>query len=246
MGRSYIRSSNIDYFPALIKSKQFIDTVEKLTIFIENKKENGEMENIFLKDKLDSDKSQIISAKKGYIINDKETNFLVLYDGKIINIDGEGTNIIKFKKTNYNLSNYETKTTTYPKIQEQEIFTLLKCINSFFKYNTTYKTSIFSCEVATINPVIQEVAKRFFSPLYILIITFIAGSLIFKSKSDFNYNKYRIILFLLGVISIVISEFSIQYITYKNIFNIPILTLPFLLTFIIYLTIIFNTKRKIN
>ena len=33
MARSVIRSSAIDYFPSLIKSKQFIDTVENLTIF---------------------------------------------------------------------------------------------------------------------------------------------------------------------------------------------------------------------
>ena len=49
--RSYLRSSNIDYFPSLIKSKKFIDAVNNLTIFIERKNSNGEFENIFLKDK---------------------------------------------------------------------------------------------------------------------------------------------------------------------------------------------------
>ena len=32
--RSYLRDSNIDYFPSLIKSKKFIDAVNNLTIFI--------------------------------------------------------------------------------------------------------------------------------------------------------------------------------------------------------------------
>ena len=37
--RSYIRSSNLDFFPSLIKPKRFIDTVENLTVFLD-KKEN--------------------------------------------------------------------------------------------------------------------------------------------------------------------------------------------------------------
>ncbi len=36
--RSIIRGSKIDYFPSLIKQKQFIDTVEGLTIFVDEKK----------------------------------------------------------------------------------------------------------------------------------------------------------------------------------------------------------------
>ena len=62
--RSYLRSSNIDYFPSLIKSKKFIDAVNNLTIFIERKNSNGDFENIFLKDKYSENSSQIISAKK--------------------------------------------------------------------------------------------------------------------------------------------------------------------------------------
>ncbi|SVE62510.1 uncharacterized protein METZ01_LOCUS515364, partial [marine metagenome] len=39
--RSYIRSSNIDFFPALIKPRKFIDTVEDLTIFSNSKDDDG-------------------------------------------------------------------------------------------------------------------------------------------------------------------------------------------------------------
>ena len=35
--RSYIRSSNVDFFPSLIKEKKFTDTVSKLTIFVEER-----------------------------------------------------------------------------------------------------------------------------------------------------------------------------------------------------------------
>ena len=36
--RTYIQKSSIDFFPSLINEKKFIDTVEKLTIYVEKKK----------------------------------------------------------------------------------------------------------------------------------------------------------------------------------------------------------------
>ena len=52
--RSFIRQSNLDFFPSLIKPKKFIDTVENLTIFLDEK--NGNIvEKIIIKE--DNDKS---------------------------------------------------------------------------------------------------------------------------------------------------------------------------------------------
>ena len=39
--RSFIRDSNLDFFPSLIKPKKFIDTVENLTIFLDEKNQNS-------------------------------------------------------------------------------------------------------------------------------------------------------------------------------------------------------------
>ena len=50
LGRSFIRSSNIDYLLSLIKSKKFINAVEKLTIFFEKKDNDGNLINIFIND----------------------------------------------------------------------------------------------------------------------------------------------------------------------------------------------------
>ena len=68
LSRDYIRNSNIDFFPNLIKEKKFIDSVKNLTIFVENKNQNGELKNIYLKDQLNDKKAQIIYAKKGKFI----------------------------------------------------------------------------------------------------------------------------------------------------------------------------------
>ena len=54
-----------------MQEKKFIDTVDKLTIFIENKNSSEEFENIFLKDDLGNNKSQIIFAKKGTVVPSK-------------------------------------------------------------------------------------------------------------------------------------------------------------------------------
>ena len=44
--RSILKSSGITLFPSLVKEKKFNDTVEGLTVFVEKKKQNGEMLNI--------------------------------------------------------------------------------------------------------------------------------------------------------------------------------------------------------
>ena len=68
--RDFIRTSNIDLFSSLITEKKFIDTVKNFTIFVEKIDENGNMENIYLKDSINQTNTQIISAKSGKIIEE--------------------------------------------------------------------------------------------------------------------------------------------------------------------------------
>ena len=49
MARSKLRSSNVDYFEGLIKPKKFNDTIKGLTIFAEEKNENGSLKIFILK-----------------------------------------------------------------------------------------------------------------------------------------------------------------------------------------------------
>ena len=43
--RTFIRTSNVDFFPALIKEGKFIDTVSGLTIFIDRKRHTSELQS---------------------------------------------------------------------------------------------------------------------------------------------------------------------------------------------------------
>ena len=243
LARSYIRSSNIDYFPSLIKPKKFIDTVEKLTLFVDEKNKD-KMENIFLKDNIDSKSSQIVSAKNGYIVTNDNKSYFILENGEIVNIDQGGTNIVKFERTIYNLSKYNTKTTTYPKIQEKNTNLLIRCIDSLINKNIEFRTTTFSCEKNSINAFMQEAYKRIFAPSYILIVSLIASYLVFISKSDSHYNKKKILLFLIGVFFLTLSEISIRYVNYNFIKNVYIFFIPLGFTFLTYFYLLTKAKNK--
>ena len=64
--------------------------------------------------------------------------YLILFDGKIINIDIRNTNIIQFEKTEFNLSKFNTKSTIFPKIQETNSIKLIECLSSFINKKDSY------------------------------------------------------------------------------------------------------------
>ena len=45
-----IKSSNLQFISSMVKTNQFNDGVEGLTIFVEKKNEDGSMNNIFIRD----------------------------------------------------------------------------------------------------------------------------------------------------------------------------------------------------
>ena len=182
LARSFIRTSTIDFFPSLLKEKKFIDTVSNLTIFIGKKNDKGEMFNIFLKDKIDSENSQIIYAKKGLLTTSKNSNFLILNYGKIINIEDDKTIALDFEETRFSLSKYTTKTTTWPKIQEHETYALISCIVNTLSQQKILKENFYlKCDLEFYKEVVQELLKRIYLPIYLPLISLIACFLIIKS-----------------------------------------------------------------
>ena len=232
--RSFLRNSEIDFFPFLIKSKKFIDTVSDLTIFIDNKNNNGIFENVYIQDNSDSKKTQVVLAQRGLLGKKNDNIFLILYSGKILNIDSKKTSIVNFQKTEFNLSRFSTKTILFPKIQEQKTTNLLQCLNSYYKYNKTYNTRLFRCEANVIDSVSREMYKRLVSPFYILIVSLIASLLIIKSKNDFSYSRFKFITFLAGILLIIFAEISIEFITDDLLKNSIFVAFPLIITFMMY------------
>jgi len=243
LARSFIRTSTIDFFPSLLKEKKFIDTVENLTIFIERKNSKGEMFNILLKDKLDDGTSQIIFAKKGNLNISNNENFIALEEGKIINIENEQIVSLDFGETKFNLSNYTTKTTTWPKIQEHKTFTLFGCVINTWAKQKIFKDNFYlRCTPSFYKEVIQEFLKRVYLPIYIPVISLMACFLIVKSKESFNYSKLKILLFIMGILTIIISELSVKLASINQLSFIVFLFIPILIFFLSFN--IFKIKSK--
>jgi len=239
--RSYIRSSNLDFFPSLIKPRKFIDTVEDLTVFIDKKK-NQKIENIILKDTSNSNNVQIIIAKKGQIINNEENKFLVLNEGKIISTNlKKRSTIFDFKETIFDLGKYQTKTTTSTKIQEinsLDIFYCLKIIN----YQESRKFKNFFCQKDIKKELNQEFYKRVYLPFYIILITIIVSFLILNSHFEINYKLRKIQIFLIGISMVVFSEISVNFISENNFYNLIVLLILPILISISYLIFINRVK----
>ena len=212
--RNFIRNSNIDFFPSLFQEGKFIDVVENLTIFIEFEKPSGTYNNIYLKEikKGLDNSSRVIYAKKGYLNNSNEKKYLELFNGDIVNINGSKTNNFSFDKINFDLSEYTSKSTTFPKIQELNSKLLIKC----WTYNAKgkakdLKSEIFSCDKSTIKNVKEEVFKRFYKPIYLLLLSMIACLIFFISKENKRFMLYKYIIFFIGIATIILSELSLRY-----------------------------------
>ena len=245
--RNFIRNSNIDFFPSLFQEGKFIDVVQNLTIFIESEKPSGTYNNIYLKEAnkgLDNP-SRIIYAKKGYLNNSNEKKYLELFNGDIVNINGSKTNNFSFDKINFDLSEYTSKSTTFPKIQELNSKLLIKC----WTYNAKgkakdLKSEIFSCNKSTIENVKEEVFKRFYKPVYLLLLSMIACLLFFISKENKKFSLYKYIIFFFGIVVIVLSELSLRYASNNIIGFYFFITFP--LFSILSLYIFSFIKSKIN
>ena len=234
--RSYIRDSNIDYLPLLIKPKKFIDTVEKLTIY-SDKKDKNTLENIIIKDSFSKSKSKIIFSKKGYFTQKNDNNFLILTDGKILNINNGKTNAFDFNQTQINLSKYSSKSIKTPKLQEVNTVSLFECLVFTDKVTTVSGDRLkFNCNktISLKNKITQELFTRVFKPFYIPLLALICGFLLIKSKNSQGFQSYKLKIFVLGVVIISFSEISTKFYSLNFIKSLLIVLVPLILFILFY------------
>jgi len=219
--RNFIRNSNIDFFPSLFQEGKFIDVVKNLTIFIESEKPKGVFNNIFIKemDNKNTPTSRVIYAKRGFIKELRNKKYLELSDGSIVNIRGNKSNNFSFDKIDFNLTQYGSKSTSYPKIQELSSRLLIKCLN-YYKQDKAnqFKSKILTCQESSIKNIKEEIFKRFYKPIYLLLLSLIACLIFFISKENKKFTFYRYIIFFIGIAAIIISEISLRY-SSNNIFG---------------------------
>ena len=210
ISRTLIKNSQLKFVSSMFKEKQFNDTVEGLTIFIEKKTNDKTYKNVFIRDEstiLSSigTKSSTIIAKSGYITKDEKN--LILLDGYIQKSDNKNNiNFVRFEKTSFNLSGISTKSISEPKMQETSTLRILQCL-------LNKKANIINCNIneKTMMNLKIEINKRigmpFFIPLMALICSFLLMSQ--RDKKIYQYNKY--IYFFVGFIILTLAEITVRY-----------------------------------
>ena len=236
LARSFLRASSINYLENFIKPKIFNDAVKGLTIYSNSRDEYGNLKEIYLK-KGSVDNFQITFAKQGRFKQIGENQFLELNFGETISVINDKITNFKFKKTDFNLSNFEDNTTTYKKTQEVATLDLIKCYHNLMNFNILKIKKNFeveNCRRDNIDNIIKELYKRIIIPLYIPVLIMISLLLILRSKENINYPRYRILIFLIGFSTIIISEMTIRLINEDFIKNIKFFIIPIILVISLY------------
>lgn len=245
--RSFIRTSDLAFFESILKPKKFIDIVKDLTIFFDEKNENGELTNIFMKDNTGINDFQITFAKKGVMELRGERRLMVLYDGRTINNKEGKISEFEFSKTDFDISRFGSTTTTSTKTQENSTKELTKCL--FVLRNIKDKKKNFSkvygfnnCKFSNIKNIYKELYKRLIKPFYNILLVMIALLLILKSKDDHSFPRHIFKIYILGFLFIVFLETSSKFIGSSLYHNLFFFFLPFFLFFSFYL--FFFTKLE--
>ena len=242
--RSFLRTSSVNFLESFIKQKKFNDTIKNVTIYSDGKDKNGNLLNIYLKKEENINNFQITYAKKGNFVSKKNTQILVLYEGETINVVNDKVTNFRFSKSDFNLKNFETNTTTYIKTQEVSTLKLIKCylkLNNLNFFNIKTKDVVLeNCIQSNLNNVVKELYKRFIIPFYIPSLMLIILFLILKSKENINYFNYRVFIFLFGLLIIISSEMSLRFIKDNFLENIKIFLVPLLIIIFIYSLIYIN------
>ncbi len=236
--RSLIKSSNLDYVSTMIKSKQFNDTIEGLTIYVEDKDQNGILKNIFIRDdghvlkSLENSKDSnnvTIFAKEGRIEQGSKGNYLSLRNGTIQKENQKNEIVsINFIKTNMQMEGLKTKSIIMPKIQETSSIMLIECLTSKEK-----NIEILNCpQTDSKIDTLAEINRRFGMPLYIPSISLILSFLLIsrdesKRKSLYKYFYFGLSFFILITAEILVRYSGKSYFYSYLYYLIPLLCVPF-------------------
>ena len=238
ISRGQLRTSDIDYFEGLIKPKKFNDTIKGLTIYADDKNKNNEFINIYIK-KTAEDSFQITYAKKGIFVNKGNNKVLVLYDGQTLSSNqGKITNF-SFSKSDFGLGDMNSHLVVHQKLQEQSTRGLIDCIKSLF---VEENKNILNCNKDNPRNVYRELIERLINPFYLPLLILISSINLLIPKENLNYLKFRFSIFILGILTIIISESILGYVDKNLTQNALFMFMPLILILVIYSTIFYKHK----
>lgn len=239
--RALLRETESKQINSMLKSNDFSDSFKSVTFYIEEKNEKNELINIFIQDSGGSLKTMLseignsnnstIVARKGIIKNRK----LILFEGMIqtVNNKKEIKNI-NFERTELNVDNFVSRTITLTKIQETSSLDIINCVlNRKIEYlnDCAYKKD-------NIQVPLENISKRFASPLYVPLVSIIISFLlIYKKEKKFSFlTKY--FLFVFVFIILILGEILGKYAGFSIANALTYLFAPVVLSIIFYLSLI--------
>ncbi|MDA7795708.1 LptF/LptG family permease, partial [Candidatus Pelagibacter sp.] len=246
--RSFIRSSDLDFFESILKPKKFIDIIKNLTIYFDEKGVEGELKNIFLNDKSSETESQTTFAKTGILKERGNTRLLILYDGRTINYINGNISEFKFSKTDFNISKYTSNTTTHQKTQENSTLELMMCslvLNNLKKeFKFTEIKVINNCLYENLKNIYEELYSRLLKPFYVTFLITITLLFILKSKDHPSFNSNKLKIYIFGFLFMIFVESTSNFVTTNLLQNLFLLILPFLFMLIIYIYFLVTLRVK--
>jgi lipopolysaccharide export system permease protein len=214
ISRDILANSEFSFVNALVKKNNFNSPFNNLTVYVGENDNQGNLEKVFL-----FEDNKTIISKQGKVLSSNEKKYLQLIDGFIHEKSEKNKiTIIKFEKTLYDLTKYQSSLTTTPKLQERSFLWLL----SEFKKNKADNNILF------------EIHKRLFKPLFIPIIALLCCFILYGNNEKFNLVKLRFLIFSLTVIFIIFFEILLNLSASKIFFQYFLYLLPICAIIIIY------------
>ena len=248
ISRQLLKSSNVDFFESFIKPKKFNDNIEGLTIYSDEKDEQGNLKNIYLKKETGKGNFQITYSKSGYFKSVGGSKILILNNGETINSINNKLSNFNFTQSELSLAQLDSGIVKVDKIQETSTHNLIDCLERYFNYDFVNKKSISgrkiqNCTIENLDNVYKEIYKRLIIPFYIPVLILISACLILYSKENINYSRYRLIIFLIGLLTIIFSETTLKFVQNTFVFNVKLMIIPLIILTILYLLILIKTQK---
>ena len=248
ISRQLLKSSNVDFFESFIKPKKFNDNIEGLTIYSDEKDEQGNLKNIYLKKETGEGNFQITYSKSGYFKSVGSSKILILNNGETINSINNKLSNFNFTQSELSLAQLDSGIVKVDKIQETSTHNLIDCLERYFNYDFVNKKSISgrkiqNCTIENLDNVYKEIYKRLIIPFYIPVLILISTCLILYSKESINYSRYRLVMFLIGLLTIIFSETTLKFVQNTFVLNVKLMIIPLIILTILYLLILIKTQK---
>jgi len=249
ISRQLLKSSNVDFFESFIKPKKFNDNIKGLTIYSDEKDDQGNLKNIYLKKETGGGSFQITYSKSGYFKTIGESKILILNNGETINSINNKLSNFNFTQSELSLAQLDSNIIKVDKIQETSTSDLLECLERYLDFSSLSKKTkstrkIQNCTIENLDNIYKEIYKRFIIPFYIPILILISTCLIIYSKESINYSRYRILIFLIGLSIIIFSETTLKFVQNTFLFNMKLVVIPLAIFAILYLVILLKTQKN--